>query len=85
MKRLLAAAEGCSGHTPAHWLVESAAEIGFSWCSQVSGWNRPGLAVLSMVAGPFQHFRAAVLDAWRHKVSVDLCSTPGRVFVVALC
>ena len=34
--RLLAAAsEGCSGHGPAHLLVESAAEVGFSWCSQV--------------------------------------------------
>ena len=33
--------------------------------------------MLSMVAGPIQHFRAAVLDAWRHKVSVDLCSRKG--------
>ena len=30
MYRLLAASEGCSGHGPAHLLVESAAEIGFS-------------------------------------------------------
>ena len=77
--RLLAAAAagGSSGHGPAPLLVESAAEIGFSWCSQVPGWNRPGLPVLSMVAGPFQHFRAAVLGAWRHEVSVDLCSRKG--------
>ena len=74
---LAAAAEGCSGHGPAHLLVESAAAIGFSCCSQVPGWNRPGLPVLSMMAGPIQHFRAAVLDAWRHKVSVDLCSRKG--------
>ena len=78
MYRLLAAAaEGCSGHGPAHLLVESAAEIGFSWCSQVPGWIRPGLPVLSMMAGPIQHFRAAVLGAWRLKVSVDLCSRKG--------
>ena len=74
---LAAAAGGSSGHGPAHLLVESAVEIGFSWCSIVPGWIRPGLPVLSMVAGPIQHFRAAVLDAWRHKVSVDLCSRKG--------
>ena len=34
MCRLLAAAsEGCSGHGPAHLLVESAVEVWFSWCS----------------------------------------------------
>ena len=45
VKRLLqAAAEGSSGHGPAHLLLESAAEIGFSWCSHVPGWDRPGLA-----------------------------------------
>ena len=31
------------------------------------GWSRPGLPVLSNLAGLVQHFRAAVLDvlAWR--------------------
>ena len=78
VKRLLSAAsEGCSGHGPAHLLVESAAEIGFSWCSQVFGWIRPGLPVLAMVAGPIQHFRSAILDAWRHRVSMSLCSRKG--------
>ena len=71
---LSAASDGCSGHGPAHVLVESAAEIGFSWCSQVFGWVRPGLPVLDMVAGPIQHFRSAILDTWRHRVSLDLCS-----------
>ena len=76
--RLLhAAADGSSGHGPAHLLLESAAEIGFSWCSFVPGWVRPGLPVLSMVAGPVQHFRSAILDAWRHKVSMDLCARKG--------
>ena len=78
VKRLLAAAaEGCSGHGPAHLLVESAAEVGFSWCSQDFGWIRPGLPVLDMVAGPIQHFRSAILDAWRHRVSMSLCSRKG--------
>ena len=58
-------------------LLESAAEIGFSWCSLVLGWDRPGLPALSMVAGPVQHFRSAILDAWRHKVSMDLCVRKG--------
>ena len=77
--RLLhAAADGSSGHGPAHLLLESAAEIGFSWCSFVPGWDRPGLPVL-------QHFRSAILDAWRHKVSMDLCARKGfRYFLMFL-
>ena len=76
MYRLLAAAEGSSGHGPAHLLLESAAEVGFSWCSEGLGWVRPGLPVLDMVAGPIQNFRSAVLDAWR-RVSMGLCSGKG--------
>ena len=41
------------------------------------GWERPGLPVLGNLAGPVQHFRAAVLDAWRNKVSTDLCAVKG--------
>ena len=67
------AAEGCPGHGPAHLLVESAAEVGFHWGPDVLGWERPGLPFLSNFAGPIQHFRAAVLEAWRNKV-------PGRPF-----
>ena len=29
------------------------------------------------MAGPLQHFKAAILDAWRDKVSVDLCGRKG--------
>ena len=36
-------------------------------------WERPGLPVLSNFAGPIEHFRAAVLEAWKNKVSADLC------------
>ena len=74
---LQAASEGSAGHGPAHLLLESAAEIGFFWCSRFPGWDRPGLPVLSMVDGPIQHFRAAILDAWRHKVSMGLCARKG--------
>ena len=74
--------EGCPGHGPIHLLSASAAEIGFQWDSHALAWTRPGLLLLSNLAGPLQHFRAALLDALRNKVSADLCSV--RVFVVGL-
>ena len=78
MYRLISgAAEGCPGGGPAHLLVESAAEIGFQWDSCSLGWERPGLPVLSNFAGPNQHFRGAVLDAWRNKVSTNLRTRKG--------
>ena len=40
-------------------------------------WSRPGLPFLSNLAGPVQHFKAAILDAWRCKVSVDLWRSAG--------
>ena len=55
-------AEGCPGQVPAHLLV---------------GWERLGLAVLSNLAGPIQHFRAATLEAWRNKVFAGLCVGKG--------
>ena len=36
-----------------------------------------GSLQLSNLAGPIQHFRAAILDAWRNKVAVDLCGREG--------
>ena len=71
------AADGCPGHGPAHLLVESAAEIGFVWSPDVFGWEREGLPVLSNLAGPIQHFGAAVLEGWSGKVSADLCAKMG--------
>ena len=35
------------------------------------------MQVLSNLAGPIQHFRAAVLEACRSKVSADLCARKG--------
>ena len=32
---------------------------------------------MSNLAGPIQHFRAAVLEEWRGKVSADLCARKG--------
>ena len=69
--------EGCPGHAPIHLLVSSAAEIGFQWEPLSLAWSRPGLPLLSNLAGPIQHFRAAILDAWRNKAAADLCDREG--------
>ena len=55
----------------------SAAEIGFMWNPVALAWVRPGLPMLSNLAGPLQHFRSAILDAWRNKVAGDLCGRKG--------
>ena len=55
----------------------SAAEIGLRWNPDALAWVRPGLPLLSNWAGPFQYLMAAILDAWRDKVSVDLCGRQG--------
>ena len=76
--RLLAmVSEGSPGHGPIHLPTASAAELGFRWDLVGMGWSRPGLPLLSNSAGPVQHFKAAVLDAWRNKVAADLCGREG--------
>ena len=71
------AGEGSPGHGPVHLLTASTAEIGFKWDPVGMGWSRPGLPLLRNLAGPVQHFKAAVLDAWRNKVASDLCGREG--------
>ena len=76
--RLLAmVSEGCPGHGPNHLLSASAAEIGFRWDPDALAWFRPGQPLLSNLAGPNQHFKSALLDAWRNKVAADLCGPKG--------
>ena len=69
--------EGCLGHGPIHLLSASAAEIWFRWNPDALAWVRPGLPLLSNLAGPVQHFEAALLDAWHDKVAADLCGREG--------
>ena len=69
--------EGCPGHGPVHLLVASAAEVGFRWDPLALAWSRPGLPLLSNLAGPVQHFRSAILDAWQNKAAADLCGREG--------
>ena len=54
------AADGCPGHGPLHLVVESAGVVGLSWDAVGSVWCRPGLPGLSLLAGPYQHFKAAI-------------------------
>ena len=35
------------------------------------------MPMLSNLAGPIQHFKTAILDAWRNKVAADLCGREG--------
>ena len=65
--------EGSPGHGLVHLLAASAAEIGFMWDLVEMGWSRPGLPLLGNLAGPNQHFKAAILDA----CAADLCGREG--------
>ena len=67
---------GCPGHGPVHLVVQSAGTLGFVWDSGAEEWFRPGLPPSSL-AGPHQHFKTAVWDAWRSKVCFDLCRRQG--------
>ena len=60
------------GHGPVHLLLPSAAELGFALDWAEKGWVRVSLPPLRMETGPVQHFRSAILDAWRFSVFVKL-------------
>ena len=51
--------------------------MAFRWDPDALAWSRPGLPLLSNLAGPIQHFKSALLDAWRNKVAADLCGRKG--------
>ena len=60
---------GAQGHGPVHLLLLiSAAELGFAWDGNEYGWVRVSLPPLRIVSGPIQHFRSAILEAWRFHV-----------------
>ena len=60
------------GHGPIHLLLASAAQIGFAWDGVEQVWVRESLPPLGMLAGPIQHFRSAILQAWHFKVTAGL-------------
>ena len=49
----------------------------FSWDPHALAWVRLRLPLLSDLAGPMQLFKAALLDAWRNKVTADVCGRKG--------
>ena len=57
--------EGSCGHGPIHLLSASAAEIGFRWDPLTLAWSRPGLPLLSNLAGPFLRLVFLRLVIWR--------------------
>ena len=68
---------GAQGHGPVHLLLISAAEIGFAWDGDEKGWVQVSLPPLRMMAGPIQHFRTAILDAWHFHVFSKLSERKG--------
>ena len=67
---------GAQGHGPVHLLI-SAAELGFAWDGEEKGWVRVSLPPLRMMTGLVQHFRSAILDAWRFRVFSRLSERKG--------
>ena len=68
---------GAQGHGPIHLLLTSAAELGFAWNGDAERWVRVSLPPLRMMTGPVQHFRSAILDAWRFSVFSKLSEWKG--------
>ena len=68
---------GAQGHDPVHLLLISAAEIGFAWDGNEKGWVRVSLPPLRLMAGPIQHFRAAIPEAWHFHVFSKLSERKG--------
>ena len=63
---------GAQGHGPVRLLLISAAELGFAWDGNEQEWVRVSLPPLRMMAGPIQHFRSAILEAWQFHVFARL-------------
>ena len=68
---------GAKGHGPVHLLLDSASQIGFVWDGVQQFFIRESLPPLRMLAGPIQHFRSAVLQAWHFKVTAGLARRDG--------
>ena len=58
-------------------MIASAGRVGFRWDPSMPGWERHGPPGLSNLAGPIQHFRSAILSAWRDKISGGFCVRNG--------
>ena len=68
---------GAQGHGPVHFLLISAAELGFAWDGNEHGWVRVSLPPLRMMTRPIQHYRSAILEAWHFRVFARLSERKG--------
>ena len=68
---------GAQGHGPVNLLLISAAEVGFVWGAEEQGWIRVSLPPFRMMAGPIQHFRTVILEAWHFRVFSKLSERKG--------
>ena len=57
---------------PCHWI---------SVAPHVVSWVRLGLPALCNLAGPIQHEKSAILDAWKDRVAASLCARKGSEVV----
>ena len=73
--------EGCPGHGPIHLLSASAAQIGFRWDPLTLAWSRPGLPLLSNLAGPINMLRLLFLMSGG--IRLLLIFTVGRVLMMS--
>ena len=75
--------EGCPGHGPVHLHSASAAQVGFRWNPHALAWSRPGLLLLSYLAGLFSI--SGLLFLMLGVIRLLLTFTAGRAFEVGLC
>ena len=68
--------KGTLGMAPSICWLPVPMMLGFSGIRMCLG-VRPGLLVLSNLAGPIQRFKSAMLHAWRDKVTADHCARKG--------
>ena len=71
------------GHGPIHFLLISAAELGFAWDGNEKGWVRASLPLLRMLTGPVQHFALLFLMPGASMSLPDFLSK--RVLVCRCC
>ena len=71
------------GHEPLHLLVDSAASLEFRWCPDGFCLSWPVLPRMPMLEGPYRHFKASILNAWRDCNAILPTCAGGRGFGVA--
>ena len=71
-------------HGLAHLLSVSVLRLFFRWDPLAMGWSRPGLPLLGDLAGPIQHFKTAILAAWRKTIFCKIITVLTRYRPIVL-